>query len=76
MSQDLVELIEVEGMMEAEILQSKLQTFEIPSMLKYESMGRLCGITMDGLGKVKVMVPSAFIEQAREVLDSPSGEKP
>lgn len=61
-------------MMEAEIIQSKLKNFDVPCMLKYESMGRLCGITMDGLGKVKVMVPSAYYEKAKELLESPEEE--
>jgi hypothetical protein len=65
---ELKELIEVEGMMEAEIIKSKLESFRIRSLLKFESAGRIYGITMDGLGKVKVMVTAEQWEAARNVL--------
>ncbi|MCP5107769.1 MAG: DUF2007 domain-containing protein [bacterium] len=68
--QNLKKLIAVEGMMEAEIVKSKLESFEIPCMLKFESAGRLLGITMDGLGEVKVMVPTDQYEKAMEILES------
>jgi len=65
---DLKELIAVEGSMEAEIIKSKLESFHIPVLLQYESAGRIFGITMDGLGKVKIMVPLSFLEEARKIL--------
>lgn len=54
--------------MEAEIIKSKLESFHIPVLLQYESAGRIFGITMDGLGKVKIMVPLSFFEEAQKVL--------
>jgi len=63
-------LIVVEGLMEAEIIKTKLESFEIPCMLKFESAGRLMGITMDGLGEVKVMVPADYYDTALETLNS------
>lgn len=65
---DLEELIAVEGSMEAEIIKSKLESFQIPVLLKFESAGRIFGITMNGLGKVKVMVPKSFLKEARKIL--------
>ena len=65
---DLKELIAVEGSMEAEIIKSKLESFHIPVLLKFESAGRIFGITMNGLGKVKVMVPKSFLQEARKIL--------
>jgi len=65
---DLKELLEVEGSMEAEIIKSKLESYGIPVLLRYEAAGRIFGITMDGLGKVKVMVPPQLLEEARRVL--------
>ncbi len=64
---NLVELVEFEGIMEAQILKTKLDSDGIPCMLKYDSIGMLLGITTDGLGKVKVMVPDEFLERAREI---------
>jgi hypothetical protein len=69
MEKELKELIVVEGMMEAEIIKSKLDSFKIPNMLKYESTGRLFGITLNGLGKVKVMVPEDYFEEAKRILN-------
>ena len=65
---DLETLIVVEGMVEAEIIKSKLNSFEIPSILKFEAVGRLLGITMDGLGKVEILVNKNDLEQAKELL--------
>jgi hypothetical protein len=68
MENDLEELLTVEGAMEAEIVKSKLENFQIPVLLKFESAGHIFGITMDGLGKVKIMVPKALLREAREIL--------
>jgi hypothetical protein len=65
---DLKELMAVEGSMEAEIIKSKLESFQIPVLLKFESAGRIFGITMNGLGKVKIMVPKSFLQEARKIL--------
>lgn len=64
----LQELVAVEGSLEADIIKSKLESLGIPVLLRYEAAGRLFGITMDGLGKVRVMVPAALLEEARRVL--------
>lgn len=60
----------VEGMVEAEIIKSELESFDIPCVLKFESAGRLFGITMNGLGKVRVMVHPEHLERARELLEA------
>lgn len=65
---DLKELTSVEGSMEAEIIKSKLESYQIPVLLQYEAAGRIFGITMDGLGKVKIMVPESFLAEAKKVL--------
>ena len=65
---DLEELMAVEGSMEADIIKSKLESYQIPVLLQYEAAGRIFGITMDGLGKVRIMVPGSFLEEARKIL--------
>jgi hypothetical protein len=65
---DLQELLAVEGGLEADIVKSKLESFGIPVLLQYEAAGRIFGITMDGLGKVKVMVPKGLFAEARKAL--------
>jgi hypothetical protein len=69
MEKNLRELVVLEGMMEAEIIKSKLESFEIPCILKFETAGRLLGITMDGLGEVRIMVAPEDFDKAREVLN-------
>ena len=64
----LKELVAVEGSMEAEIIKSKLESYDIPVLLQYEAAGRIFGITMDGLGKVKILVPEDLLEEARALL--------
>lgn len=69
MSEDeLEELAAIEGGLEAEIIKSKLESFGIPVLLRYEAAGRIFGITMNGLGKVRIMVPRHLLEEARKVL--------
>ena len=72
---ELNELMVVDGLMEAEIVKSKLEHFEIPCLLKFEAVGRLLGITSDGLGKVQVMIPPRYLERAKEILDKTSDDQ-
>ena len=54
--------------MEAQIIKGRLESEGIPVLLSYESAGLVYGITVDGLGEVKVMVPRRLAEEAREIL--------
>jgi len=71
----LKELVAIEGMVEAEIIKSKLESFSIPCMLKFEAIGRVLGITTNGLGKVQVMVPLEYYEKAKEIIKIEKKEK-
>jgi NhaP-type Na+/H+ and K+/H+ antiporter len=73
MEKDLKELVVVDGMVEAEIIKAKLESFGIPALLKFESAGRLFGITMDGLGKVKVLVNEAQYMEAKKIIETEGG---
>jgi len=70
---DLKELMAVEGSLEAEIIKSRLESFQIPVLLQYEAAGRIFGITMDGLGKVKILVPLSLFEEAKKIMADGSG---
>jgi hypothetical protein len=70
MENDLKELIVVDGMVEAEIIKTKLESYSIPCFLKFESAGRLFGITMNGLGKVSVMVSEENYSKALEIIET------
>ena len=56
------------GLTEAELVKGYLESEEIPVDLDYESAGAVIGLTMDGLGEVRVIVPSQYAEEARRAL--------
>lgn len=56
------------GITNANIVVGRLETEGIPTRLKYEAVGAIYAITIDGLGEVNVLVPAAYLEKALEVL--------
>lgn len=54
----------------AQIFRSKLEAAGIPVLLRYESAGLVYGITVDGLGAVRIMVPQAYASEARDLLET------
>jgi hypothetical protein len=54
--------------MEAQIIKGRLESEGIPVLLSYESAGLIYGITIDGLGEVRIMVPQHLAEEAKEIL--------
>jgi hypothetical protein len=65
----LVKVYESQGIFAAEVVKAKLEASGIPAMLKYESVGQIIGITVDGLGRVEVHVPAPFEEDALALVD-------
>jgi hypothetical protein len=65
-----------QGLLLGELYKSKLEAAAIPVLLKYDAAGPVYGITVDGLGEVRVMVPSEFADEARALLvDLPRDEQ-
>ena len=60
-----------DGQMRASVLKAKLEACGIPVILRYESIGVVYGITLDGLGKVEIQVPEEHVSQAKEILSEP-----
>ena len=58
------------GQPEARIIKGRLEFEGIPTILKYESVGLVYGLTIDGLGQVEVQVPVNMVENAKRILDS------
>ncbi|MBA4423507.1 MAG: hypothetical protein C0390_10505 [Syntrophus sp. (in: bacteria)] len=56
------------GMTQANIITGRLESEGIPTKLQYEAAGAIYAITIDGLGEVRILVPAADWERAREVL--------
>ena len=59
----------VQGELQASVIKSRLESEGIPVLLEYESAGRVFGLTVDGLGEVRVLVPESVIEDARRVIE-------
>jgi len=59
---------QAQGMLEAEAVKGRLETSGIPAALDYESIGRTFGLTIDGLGEVRILVPIERAAEARELL--------
>ena len=56
------------GQLEAQVIKTHLESEGIPVILRYESAGIVYGLTVDGLGEVKVLVPDSLASIAREII--------
>lgn len=68
-NKDFVSVEVVYGQVKADILKAHLESEGIPVFLQYESLGRVTGIMVDGLGKIKIKVPSECVEDAKQILE-------
>jgi len=57
------------GLLKAQVIKAKLEDAGIPVLLDYESVGLVYGITVDGLGEVRVLVPTRHADDARALID-------
>jgi uncharacterized protein (UPF0371 family) len=73
---DFVVIETVQGQMTAEIIKSHLEDEGIPVYLKSESIGKVYGLIMDGLGAVKIYVPQEFVEEAKQIIKNGAPPKP
>ena len=72
MSDHLPELTTVyveQGLLRAQVIKAKLEDAGIPVLLEYESIGPVIGITVDGLGEVRIVVPSQYASLARMLIE-------
>jgi hypothetical protein len=60
--------VRVARQLEAHIIKGRLESEGIPVLLSYESAGLVYGLTVDGIGEVKIMVPAGLAAEAREIL--------
>ncbi len=56
------------GVMEAEILKTMLESFGIPARVSAEAYGKVLGMTVDGLGVAALLVPASRAQEARDIL--------
>ena len=57
-----------QGLPKAHVVKAKLEEAGIPVLLEYESAGPVIGITVDGLGEVRVLVPVRYADEARALI--------
>ena len=67
-------VIKVTKQMEAQIIKGRLESEGIPVLLSYESAGLVYGLTIDGLGEVKIMVPEHLAKEASSILNTDQGQ--
>jgi hypothetical protein len=54
---------------QGEMIRGKLEVSGIEAKLEQEAVGKVLGLTTNGLGEVKVYVPKDKIEEAKKVLE-------
>jgi hypothetical protein len=65
---DLVVIETVQGELAAQVMKTHLESEGIPVLLKSESLGKIYGFVVDGLGAVKILVPREFAEAAKQII--------
>lgn len=63
-------LLTTNDITEAQVIKSKLESENIQVLLKGESISGAYAITVDGWGKIRILVKKEDLEKAREVLES------
>ena len=71
-SADLEVVYTANGEMEAQGIKSMLEAAGIPVELRFEAAARLYAVTVDGLGAVRIAVPSDRLEEARTLIETPA----
>jgi len=71
---EFVTIYESQGMLPAQVIKSKLEAAGIPAFLKYEAVGQVLGLIVDGLGLVQVQVPAEWAAEASALVEEvPAG---
>jgi hypothetical protein len=69
-NKEWISVFTASGLGEAYIIKGRLESEGIPVKLSYEAIGKIYGLTVDGLGEVHIMVPKEDVERAKTILDS------
>ncbi len=65
---DFVVIGTAQGELAANVVKSHLESEGIPVLLKWESAGRVYGLTVDGLGQVSILVPQELADEAKLII--------
>ena len=66
---NFVVICTVQGELTANVIKSRLESEGIPVLLEYESASRVFAVTVDGLGKVRILVPQNLAEEAKQIIE-------
>jgi hypothetical protein len=69
-SEELVEVYHARNEMEAQVIKSLLESFDIPCFFKSNAAPSVHLFTMDGMAEVRVMVMASQADAARELIVS------
>jgi len=61
------------NIIEAEILRSYLESYNVKVLLKCEAIGQLHGLTTGPLAEVEIWVPAGKLREAKELLEGFNG---
>jgi len=67
-SEGEVEILRLQGQINAEPILAALRANGIPCRVRGEALGSVYGLTLDGLGEVAILVAPEDVERARELL--------
>ena len=68
MSEEIVVVETISGLMEAEILRGLLESMNISVYLSHESAGKIYALGVGRLGRVDMMVPADQADEARRII--------
>ena len=67
-NEKMVEVYHAHNGMEAQVIKTLLESFNIPCFMKSNAAPSVHTFTMDGMGEVKIMVLESLAEKARELI--------
>ena len=68
-NEKMVEVYRAYNEMEAQVIKSLLESYDIPCFLKSNAAPSVHTFTMDGMGEVHIMVLESLAAQARELIN-------
>ena len=67
-NEKMVEVYHARTEMEAQVIRSLLESYDIPCLLKSNAAPSVHMFTMDGMAEVRVMVLASMADSARELI--------
>ena len=67
---DWREVFVAQGWAEALVVKGLLESHGIQPRLGYEALGSILGLTMDGLGEIRISVPKELYQEAKMLLEN------